>query len=117
MPYLPSVWRVCRVLKPVAALFCCCLLPVLSAWAADQAAVPDFSPEEKAFIEAHPLITYSDSDWRPLSILENGQIQGLFHDYLGLISQRTGLAFRFEPQGDGRDSSSFSMPCASGAST
>jgi ABC-type amino acid transport substrate-binding protein len=63
----------------------------------------DLTPEEKAFIEAHPLITVSDSDWRPLSIVEDGRLQGLFHDYYGLLSQRTGLAFRFALQGDGRD--------------
>jgi ABC-type amino acid transport substrate-binding protein len=63
----------------------------------------ELTPEEKAFIAAHPVITFSDSDWRPLSIVVGGHAQGLFHDYFGLISQRTGLAFRFEPQGDGRD--------------
>jgi ABC-type amino acid transport substrate-binding protein len=76
-----------------------CLLWAVGA----RAALVDFTPEEKAFIAEHPVITFSDSDWRPLSIVENGRVQGLFHDYFGLISQRTGLAFRFEPQGQGRN--------------
>ncbi len=63
----------------------------------------DLTPEEKAFMEAHPVIRYSDTDWRPLSIYEDGRMSGLFHDYYALISRKTGLAFQFEPVGDGRD--------------
>ena len=63
----------------------------------------ELTPDEKAFIEAHPVIRYSDTDWRPLSIFEDGRMTGLFHDYLTLISQKTGLAFQFERVGDGHD--------------
>ena len=63
----------------------------------------DLTPEEKAFIEAHPVIRFSDTDWRPLSIYEDGRLQGLFHDYFNLISQKTGLAFQFVLVGDGHD--------------
>ncbi|MFP5259971.1 MAG: transporter substrate-binding domain-containing protein [Acidobacteriota bacterium] len=63
----------------------------------------ELTPEEKAFIEAHPVIRFSDTDWRPLSIYEDGRVQGLFHDYYNLISQKTGLAFQFVLEGDGHD--------------
>ncbi|WP_428568024.1 MAG: transporter substrate-binding domain-containing protein [Solidesulfovibrio sp. DCME] len=63
----------------------------------------ELSPQEKAFIEAHPVIRYSDTDWRPLSIFDGGRMTGLFHDYYTLISQKTGLAFQFETVGDGHD--------------
>jgi ABC-type amino acid transport substrate-binding protein len=89
-------WRF--VLAALAAVFCLGLTPV-AVWAAQL----DFTPEEKAFIEAHPIVTYSDSNWRPLSNVEDGRQEGLLHDYYSLISQRTGLAFRFVDQGDSRD--------------
>ncbi|EFL52276.1 putative CheA signal transduction histidine kinase [Solidesulfovibrio fructosivorans JJ]] len=63
----------------------------------------ELTDAEKAFIEAHPVIRYSDTDWRPLSIFEDGRQEGLFRDYYRLISQKTGLAFQFETIGDGRD--------------
>jgi len=63
----------------------------------------ELTDAEKAFIEAHPVIRCSDTDWRPLSVLEDGRQEGLFHDYYRLISQKTGLAFQFETIGDGRD--------------
>jgi ABC-type amino acid transport substrate-binding protein len=63
----------------------------------------ELTAEEKAFIEAHPVIRFSDTDWRPLSIFEEGRVQGLFHDYFNLISQKSGLAFQFVQIGDGHD--------------
>jgi len=82
----------------VVAAVLCLSRPSLAAPAA-----LDFTPEEKAFIEAHPVVTLSDVDWQPLSIVADGRQQGLFHDYYGLIAGRTGLAFRFAPLGDGLD--------------
>ncbi len=77
----------------------------LTLWSRDRAlaAALDLTDEEKAFVAQHPVVSFSDTDWRPLSIYENGRLQGLFHDYYGLISQKTGLAFRFVPIGDVRD--------------
>lgn len=63
----------------------------------------ELTPEEKAFVEAHPVIRYSDTDWRPLAIFEDGRMTGLFHDYLALLSRKSGLAFQFETIGDGHD--------------
>lgn len=92
----PLCFRLLAVL--VAAVLCQAVGPV---WAASSAV--NLTPEEKAFIEAHPVIRFSDTDWRPLSIYEDGRLQGLFHDYYNLLSQKTGLAFQFTLIGDGHD--------------
>lgn len=64
---------------------------------------PGLTDAERAFIEAHPVVTFSDSIWEPLSMVENGKVQGIFHDFYEIVSAMTGLAFKFEPQGDSRD--------------
>ncbi|MEF3696071.1 transporter substrate-binding domain-containing protein [Desulfolutivibrio sp.] len=73
--------------------------------AAARDALPDLglTDEEKAFIEAHPVVTFSDSIWEPLAMVENGKYQGIFHDFYEIVSAMTGLAFKFEAQGDSRD--------------
>lgn len=58
---------------------------------------------EKTFVEEHPVIRCSDSDWRPLSIVTDGRQEGLFRDYYTLVSRKSGLAFQFETIGDGHD--------------
>lgn len=61
------------------------------------------SVEERAFLVDHPVIRYSDSDWRPLAIYDEGRLTGLLHDYYALLASKTGLAFQFEPVGGGHD--------------
>jgi ABC-type amino acid transport substrate-binding protein/two-component sensor histidine kinase len=63
----------------------------------------DLTEAERAFIAAHPVVTFSDSIWEPLSMVEQGKSQGIFHDFFEIVSAMTGLAFKFEPQGDSRD--------------
>jgi hypothetical protein len=63
----------------------------------------ELTDREKAFIEAHPVVTFSDSIWEPLAVVENGTYQGVFHDFFRIVSAMTGLAFKFEPQGDSRN--------------
>ncbi|WP_047960258.1 transporter substrate-binding domain-containing protein [Desulfovibrio sp. TomC] len=92
-----SMWRL------LLAVLILCLAWGGSAPARAATSVLEFTPEEKAFLEAHPVIRFSDTDWRPLSIYEDGRLQGLFHDYYNLISQKTGLAFQFVLVGDGHD--------------
>jgi polar amino acid transport system substrate-binding protein/two-component system sensor histidine kinase EvgS len=53
--------------------------------------------EEHLWIEEHKHISYSQIDWKPLSIIENGRMKGVFSDYLQIISQRTGLVFEYKP--------------------
>ncbi|QLA18561.1 transporter substrate-binding domain-containing protein [Desulfolutivibrio sulfoxidireducens] len=92
----------CRVLAAAAL----CLFPLpFGIEAAAQGALPplDLTDAEKAFIEAHPVVTFSDSVWEPLAMVENGTYQGIFHDFYRIVSAMTGLAFKFAPQGDSRD--------------
>jgi len=54
-----------------------------------------FSKEEKAWIQNHPVLTYSEVNWKPLSIIENGKMNGIMGDYLSLIAQKSGLTFKY----------------------
>ncbi|MHC1788724.1 transporter substrate-binding domain-containing protein [Solidesulfovibrio sp.] len=94
--------RACRRCRLLAVLLAAVLWLAAGPASAGPASI-ELTPEEKAFIAAHPVIRFSDTDWRPLSIYEDGRLQGLFHDYYNLISQKTGLAFQFVVMGDGHD--------------
>jgi len=98
LPQYRAVRAFGRVLFAAVAVILSFSLPCFAA-----AADLGLTPEEKAFIETHPVITVSDVDWQPLSVVKDGRQQGLFHDYYTLIEQRTGLAFRFLQIGDGLD--------------
>jgi hypothetical protein len=58
----------------------------------------ELTDQERAFIEAHPVVTFSDSIWEPLAIVEKRTYQGVFHDFFQIVSAMTGLAFKFEPR-------------------
>ncbi|NDY56518.1 transporter substrate-binding domain-containing protein [Desulfovibrio sulfodismutans] len=90
--------RVLAVLAVLATVFSGSSLAV-----ADTLPELGLTDEEKAFIEAHPVITFSDSIWEPLAMVENGKYQGIFHDFYEIVSAMTGLAFKFEAQGDSRN--------------
>lgn len=55
----------------------------------------EFTPEELDWIKNHPVVTYSEVDWRPLSIIKDSKMDGLLGDYMKLISQRSGLKFQY----------------------
>ncbi|RXK12740.1 hypothetical protein CP965_09195 [Halarcobacter mediterraneus] len=57
----------------------------------------NFTSEELEFIKKHPIITYSEINWKPLSIIENNKMNGIMGDYLNLVSERTGLDFKYIP--------------------
>lgn len=57
----------------------------------------EFSKEEKEWIKNNSTITYSEVNWKPLSIIENNQMNGIMGDYLKLVAKRTGLKFDFVP--------------------
>ncbi|MBN3769074.1 transporter substrate-binding domain-containing protein [Burkholderia sp. Se-20378] len=68
------------------------LMPVLG-WAND---VPQFTPGEKAWIAAHPVVrTFTDTRWRPFEFRENGQVVGMIPSYLDAISRISGLHFEY----------------------
>ncbi len=51
--------------------------------------------KEKSWIKKHPIVTYSEVNWKPLSIIKDGKMGGIFGDFLDLISKKTGLKFRY----------------------
>ncbi|MEL0168178.1 MAG: transporter substrate-binding domain-containing protein [Pseudomonadaceae bacterium] len=53
--------------------------------------------EEREWLRRHPVIRYSEVDWKPLSIIENGRMTGIMGDYLDLVSKATGIEFKFVP--------------------
>jgi ABC-type amino acid transport substrate-binding protein/nitrogen-specific signal transduction histidine kinase len=55
------------------------------------------SDEEKKYLETKPVITYSEVDWQPLSIIEKDSMSGIMGDYLKLVAQKTGLNFKYVP--------------------
>ncbi|NDY56513.1 transporter substrate-binding domain-containing protein [Desulfovibrio sulfodismutans] len=63
----------------------------------------NLTPEEQAFVAAHPVVTWSDADRPPLSIMEKGRSDGILHDYYRQMAGLTGMEFRFTPIGDGKD--------------
>ncbi|MDQ7831679.1 MAG: transporter substrate-binding domain-containing protein [Desulfovibrionaceae bacterium] len=102
MPSSLAVAALRPVLAALAVLAAVFLGSAPSVASGDQ---PDLglTDAERAFIEAHPVVTFSDSIWEPLAMVENGKYQGIFHDFYELVSAMTGLAFKFVPQGDSRD--------------
>ena len=54
------------------------------------------SETEKQWIKKNPVVTFSEIDWRPMSIIEDGSMKGLMNDYLKKITQETGLQFQFK---------------------
>jgi len=55
------------------------------------------SNKEATWIKKHPIITYSEVNWKPLSIIENNKMTGIMGDYLDLVSKRTGINFKLVP--------------------
>ena len=52
-----------------------------------------FTNQEQRYLESHPVIRFSEVNWHPLSIVENGKFSGLMADYLDIISAKTGIEF------------------------
>jgi len=54
-----------------------------------------FTPEERAWMIAHPVVNYAGyPDWHPFEYIENGQVSGLAIEYLTAISRTSGLRFQ-----------------------
>jgi len=54
-----------------------------------------FTQEELAWIEQNRVVTYSEVNWKPMSIIENNSMGGIMGDYLKLVANATGLKFKF----------------------
>lgn len=55
------------------------------------------TPQEKKWIQEHPRVRYSEVDWKPLSIIDNGKMIGIMGEYLDLIAKHTGIRFEYVP--------------------
>jgi len=56
-----------------------------------------FTDKEIEWMKNNPIITYSEVNWKPLSIIENNQMNGIMGSFLNLVESRTGLEFKFVP--------------------
>jgi len=56
-----------------------------------------FTAQEKQWIKEHPILKYSEINWKPLSIIENSSMNGVLGDYLDLVSKHTGIKFQYVP--------------------
>jgi len=62
----------------------------------------NMTPAELAFIKTHPIIRFSDVQWKPFSSIgKDNTYSGIFKTYYELLEQRTGLKFQFVKVGDG----------------
>jgi len=55
-----------------------------------------FSSKEKEWIKQHPVVTYSEVNWKPMSIIENNTMKGIINEYLQRITDESGLVFEFK---------------------
>ena len=56
-----------------------------------------FTKKEKEFILKHPFISFSEVNWQPLSIINEGKFEGLIADYMKIIEDKTGISFKYIP--------------------
>ena len=57
----------------------------------------NLTTEEKRWIQKHPVVTYSEINWKPLSIIKDNTMVGMLNDYLKLITDQTGITFSYQP--------------------
>jgi signal transduction histidine kinase/ABC-type amino acid transport substrate-binding protein len=81
--YLISVWMLICVVS-------------YHAQAGEERLSDSFTPEEKAWLKAHPVILAApDPDFPPTEYFDkNGQYQGIAADYLALIEKKIGIRFK-----------------------
>lgn len=54
-----------------------------------------FTKKEKAFIQNNRVVTFTESNWKPLFIDENDTYSGLIVDYIKIVEKMSGLEFRY----------------------
>lgn len=57
----------------------------------------NFTQKEYKWLDKKKVIRYSEVNWKPLSIIENNSMTGIMGDYLNIVSQTTGIEFKFVP--------------------
>jgi polar amino acid transport system substrate-binding protein/two-component system sensor histidine kinase EvgS len=50
---------------------------------------------EREWISKNPVVTYSEVNWEPMSIIKDDNMTGIMGDYLEKISHETGLVFKY----------------------
>jgi len=55
-----------------------------------------FTKKEENWMKKNPIITYSEINWVPMSIIKNNTMVGVMNDYLKKITQETGLQFKYK---------------------
>jgi len=55
-----------------------------------------FSDKEERWIRQHPVVTYSEVDWEPMSIIENNTMHGIMNEYLQKITRESGIVFKYK---------------------
>ena len=54
------------------------------------------TPEEKAWVAAHPRIrVHNEKDWPPFNYFEHGAPRGLSIDYMNILAERIGLDVQY----------------------
>ncbi|MCU0070028.1 ATP-binding protein [Pseudomonas koreensis] len=83
-----------RLTLLLGSLCCVALLPH-----ADASHTPlELTPQEHAWIEAHPVLRVAALDnLTPIEYIEGGQLKGLSAEYLQFIADKTGLRLAFIP--------------------
>ena len=55
-----------------------------------------FTKVESEWMKNNPVITYSEINWEPMSIIKNGTMVGIMNEYLKVIQKETGLLFQYK---------------------
>ncbi len=57
---------------------------------------PDFTPEERAILNKHPVLKVQCAEnWAPYNFSEAGKAKGYVNDYLRLLEEKLGIRFEF----------------------
>ncbi|RXK12247.1 hypothetical protein CP965_10780 [Halarcobacter mediterraneus] len=63
----------------------------------------NLNQEEKQWIKNNPIVTFSEVNWIPLSIIKDNKMEGIMADYLNIISKKTGIKFKYIPSENWKD--------------
>lgn len=65
---------------------------------ADNVKTLEFTAEEKEWLAGKPELTFSEVNWQPLSFVsDTGSFTGMIADYMQIISEKSGIAFKYVP--------------------
>jgi PAS domain S-box-containing protein len=85
----------------LVALILCQSTALAQEQAFGRASDDSFAPEERAWLERHPVLRFSaDPAWPPFSFAREAGIEGVDADYLALVSGRLGVKLEYVPSGN-----------------